>query len=99
LIFIPIYGFIAAAWATLAVYVFLAVANYIWGQKYYPVPYNLKKIGSMIVWSLAIYALAEVLKSRDFVHPYIVNAALLLIFAGGLYKIQTQLKTISTNVD
>lgn len=99
LIFIPIYGFIAAAWATLAVYVFLAVANYIWGQKYYPVPYNLKKIGRMIVWSLAIYALAEVLKSRDFVHPYIVNAALLLIFAGGLYKIQTQLKTISTNVD
>lgn len=42
-IFIPIYGYWASAWATLIVYGAQMVASYILGQKYYPIKYNLRK--------------------------------------------------------
>jgi len=45
LIFIPIYGYWASAWATLIVYALQMVASYLLGQKYYPINYNLRKFG------------------------------------------------------
>jgi O-antigen/teichoic acid export membrane protein len=39
LLLIPIWGYMGCAWATLACYFSMAVASYLFGQKYYPVPY------------------------------------------------------------
>lgn len=52
-IFIPIYGYWASAWATLIVYGAQMVASYILGQKYYPIKYNLRKFG--LYFGLAIF--------------------------------------------
>ena len=59
-IFIPQYGYMACAWATLACYGGMMVASYIWGQKVYPVPYNLRKLLYFFVVMLALYALQSV---------------------------------------
>ncbi len=48
---IPVFGFIAAAWATLAAYGSMMVISYYLGKKFYPVPYNLKKIGLYLALS------------------------------------------------
>ena len=53
LIFIPIYGFWASAWATLIVYGAQMVASYLLGQKYYPINYNLRKFG--LYFGLALF--------------------------------------------
>ncbi|PWL33011.1 MAG: polysaccharide biosynthesis protein [Fluviicola sp. XM-24bin1] len=45
LIFIPIYGYWASAWATLIVYAGQMIASYLLGQKHYPINYNLRKFG------------------------------------------------------
>lgn len=42
IVFIPKYGYMASAWATLACYASMAVVSYVLGQKYYPVEYDLK---------------------------------------------------------
>lgn len=42
--FIPQYGMYACAWATFICYTSMMVISYFLGQKYFPVPYNLKKI-------------------------------------------------------
>jgi O-antigen/teichoic acid export membrane protein len=55
LIFIPIYGYWASAWATLTVYAFQMVLSYVLGQVHYPIPYNLKKFGLYLGSSLLIY--------------------------------------------
>jgi len=55
LIFIPIYGYWASAWATLIVYAFQMVLSYVLGQVHYPIPYNLKKFGLYLGSSLLIY--------------------------------------------
>ena len=54
-IFIPIYGYWASAWATLIVYAFQMVLSYVLGQVQYPIPYNLKKFGLYLGSSLLIY--------------------------------------------
>ena len=45
LIFIPMYGYWASAWATLIVYAGQMVASYMLGQKHYPIKYNVRKFG------------------------------------------------------
>ena len=59
-IFIPIYGFYASAWATLIVYGLQMIASYLLGQKYYPIKYNLRKFGLYFGLALALYFIAYV---------------------------------------
>jgi len=61
-IFIPSYGFVASAWATLAVYFSMMVASYFLGQKHYPIPYNLKKIGFYLGFTFVIYGISLAFK-------------------------------------
>ncbi|MEJ6583977.1 MAG: oligosaccharide flippase family protein [Crocinitomicaceae bacterium] len=58
LIFIPLYGFYASAWATLIVYGLQMVASYLLGQKYYPIKYNLRKFGLYFGLALTLYFIA-----------------------------------------
>ncbi|TAE52650.1 MAG: polysaccharide biosynthesis protein [Bacteroidetes bacterium] len=41
---IPIWGYMACAWATLLCYVVMTVLVYVVGQKYYPVPYRVQRL-------------------------------------------------------
>lgn len=41
---IPILGYVGSAWATLACYVSMALISYLLGRRYYPVPYDLKRV-------------------------------------------------------
>lgn len=52
LLFIPVYGYWASAWATLVVYGLQMVASYLLGQKYYPINYNLRKF--VLYFGLAV---------------------------------------------
>ena len=42
--FIPYFGYMACAWATLICYASMMVISYLWGQKVYRVPYATKKL-------------------------------------------------------
>jgi O-antigen/teichoic acid export membrane protein len=57
LFFIPLYGYYAAAWAHFFSYLVMVALSYILGQKFYPIPYNLKAIGLYIALGLGIYAI------------------------------------------
>ncbi|HEY0895697.1 MAG TPA: polysaccharide biosynthesis C-terminal domain-containing protein, partial [Sphingobacteriaceae bacterium] len=43
LIFIPAYSYMAAACVSLVAYTTMMVVSYLWGQKHYPIPYDIKK--------------------------------------------------------
>ncbi|MDG1331707.1 MAG: oligosaccharide flippase family protein [Crocinitomicaceae bacterium] len=61
LIFIPIYGYWASAWATLIVYGLQMVASYMLGQKYYPIKYNLRKFGLYFGLAIVLFFVAKFL--------------------------------------
>ena len=54
---IPQYGIVAAAWTTLVVYIGMSIASYLLGQRHYPVPYKLGKIGLMFLAGTLLYLL------------------------------------------
>ena len=53
--FIPTYGMYACAWATLAAYGSMMVISYFMGQRYFPVPYNPKKLLAYITVMLLLF--------------------------------------------
>lgn len=55
LVFLREYGFMVSAWVTLAAYFLMMILSYWLGQKYYPIPYRMKKISFFIVL-LAVFS-------------------------------------------
>lgn len=56
-IFIPVYGYNASAWATLFVYGLQMIISYFMGQKHYPIKYNLRKFSLYLGLALLLYVL------------------------------------------
>ena len=81
IIFIPIIGFIASAWATLAAYGSMMVISYFVGKKYYSVPYNLTKSVSYIIAS-TIFSYISFVFFRE---NYLVAISLVLLFGGMIF--------------
>lgn len=52
---VPIFGYMGAAWATLVCYFSMALLSYVLGCRYYPVPYNVPKVLGYIVLGIGIY--------------------------------------------
>ena len=61
-IFIPYFGFVASAWATLIVYASMMITSYYFGQKQYPIPYNLKKTSFYLTFALVLYGISVLFK-------------------------------------
>ncbi|HEY0261666.1 MAG TPA: oligosaccharide flippase family protein [Chitinophagales bacterium] len=55
---IPQFGYEGAAWATLACYAFMAIASYLLGQKFFPVPYNLWRLFFFLAVCVAVWLVA-----------------------------------------
>ncbi len=84
---IPIMGYMGAAWATLACYFSMAVISYVWGQKHYPIPYNVSRVllymaGAVVLWwGCEQLALEGVVK-------YGVRAVLLAGYLGVIWRME-----------
>jgi len=63
LLFIPMYGYMASAWATLLAYLTQMILSYYWGQKYYPIPYDTRKFFLYILSAIGIYCLFSLFRT------------------------------------
>jgi O-antigen/teichoic acid export membrane protein len=75
---IPKYSYIASAWISFAAYTTMMILSYIWGQKNYPIPYNIKKNLAYIVASIILVYISFTIFKRNI----FVGNALVLLFAG-----------------
>jgi O-antigen/teichoic acid export membrane protein len=53
--FIPVFGYMASAWATFLCYGSMMVISYVWGQRVYPVPYAWRKLLAYMLIVLLVY--------------------------------------------
>lgn len=58
ILLVPRYSYYGTAWSMLICYFGMTVVTYIWGQKYYPIAYELNKIARVVVGGLFIYILS-----------------------------------------
>jgi O-antigen/teichoic acid export membrane protein len=52
---VPVMGYLGAAWATLVCYAAMAVVSWLLGRRHYPVPYEIRRVSGYIGLGLAIY--------------------------------------------
>ena len=84
-VFIPTYGYMASAWATLLVYAFQMVVSYLLGQKYYPIKYNLRKFFLYLGMAILLFYIAGIFSFEEgsFVKIVVNN----LIILGYVYMV------------
>ncbi|MCK0114461.1 lipopolysaccharide biosynthesis protein [Gelidibacter sp. F63206] len=73
---IPIMEYRGSAIATLVAYASMMAASYYYGQKYYPIPYNLKKMGLYLLVSSAF----SVISFYVYRENYVIGISLLTLF-------------------
>ena len=92
-LFIPKYGYMACAWATLIVYLFQMLLSYFLGQKHYPIPYNVWKFFLYLGSALAIYFFAIQIDFESFYLNLFFRNSLLLIFIISLFYLEKKKET------
>lgn len=81
-ILIPKFSYMGSAWVSMAAYATMTIISYVLGQKYYPIPYNLKKILAYIIVSTLLVFSSFFIFNRNI---YIGNAMLIAFIAGIAY--------------
>ncbi|MBK7605957.1 MAG: polysaccharide biosynthesis C-terminal domain-containing protein [Saprospiraceae bacterium] len=59
LILVPKYSYIGTAWAMLICYAGMTIVTYAWGQRFYPIPYELGKIVSVMIVGVSVYLIVS----------------------------------------
>lgn len=91
LIFIPIYGYWASAWATLIVYALQMIASYLLGQKYYPINYNLRKFGlyfSVALFFFLITYFVDIDPKEMTIRKFFFHNSLILVFIAMVWRLE-----------
>ena len=89
--FIKTYSYKASAIATLIAYASMMMLSYYFGRKYYPIPYNLKKIGLYLSVSIGLSAMSFYLYREN----YVIGIVMLVVFLGMVILLEkNQLKEI-----
>jgi len=88
IILIKKFEVIGSAWAALICYLFMCVASYLQGQKYFPIPYRIFRMTAWIAGALLVFMLMEWL--RQFYEGKIavvlfVNTILVLAYVGCIF--------------
>tara|TARA_B100001971_G_C18251602_1_gene578674 strand:+ start:1214 stop:2695 length:1482 start_codon:yes stop_codon:yes gene_type:complete len=81
IILIPKIGFVGSAWATLACYFCMTVSSFIIGRKYFPIPYDLKRIFTYLGLSLLFYQISTYFETSMLINTIYLFVFLLIVFA------------------
>jgi O-antigen/teichoic acid export membrane protein len=87
-VWIPKYGYMASAWATLICYASTMVASYILSRKHMPVQFDMFRISGYFALSLTLYFLSTCFNFSSRVIELIVNNLMILFFLGVVFAIE-----------
>ena len=94
IIYIPIYGYIACAWAAFIGNLLIMILSYFIGQKKYPIRYDLKTIGLYTALTIVLYTISYYIPIKNsFIHMGF-NTLLLAVYITVLIKRDLPLKEI-----
>ena len=85
-LFLKEYGFMVSAWVTFIAYFSMMILSYFLGQKYYPIPYRVKKISFFLVL-LMIFSFISV---EFFKYNFWLSNSLFVIYSGVLLYSEKQ---------
>ncbi len=82
---IPVFGYMGSAITVFICFLTMVIISYFLGQKYYPVPYPLKRIFTYFFYATVIYIISIFTNKIGSVFEYAVNTLLFLSFFSVIY--------------
>ncbi len=86
ILFIPKYGYLGSAWAAFVCYFTIMLVSYFYGQKHFPIDYQLKRIGLYTLLALGLYGISFVAETPSMIANYGIRSVLLVIFLTVIVK-------------
>ncbi len=81
LLFVPVYGYMGAAWTTFSVYAIMMLCSYLYGQKHYKTPYNITKISSLFLMITAFsFSSFYLYRGNYYINTLFLLLALMIVF-------------------
>ena len=77
---IPIWGYVGSAWATLACYAGMAIASYLLGRRYYPVAYEVQRVLAYIALGIGLYIARVQLPVNTGWQPWLLSVELMALY-------------------
>jgi O-antigen/teichoic acid export membrane protein len=92
IVWIPKFGYVGSAWATFVCYLIMMLLSYALGQKYFPVPYAIKKIGLIILLISGITLLSMFINTKldSLWLKFAVSSGLFLLYAIFILKMEKE---------
>ncbi|MDR1544730.1 MAG: oligosaccharide flippase family protein [Prevotellaceae bacterium] len=97
-IFIPIYSYWACVFGSLFSFFVMMSVSYLLGQKYFPIKYNLKKIGAYFAFAISLAALMLLVKMPNLWLTILWRSALLVPFLVLVIKKDVPVKEIIARI-
>jgi O-antigen/teichoic acid export membrane protein len=94
IVFIPIYGYMACAWAGFAGYGIAMLLSYFVGQKKYPINYDMRRIGVYVVSAISLYSLGTLVPISNIILLLAFRTVLLFLFIALIIKKDMPLKEL-----
>ena len=79
-ILIPVFGYKGSAFTVLICFFTMALISYFLGQKYYPIPYNVKRIAFYFLITAVIFIVSTITSAQPAITKYLSHTFLILIF-------------------
>lgn len=94
LLLIPVMGYVGSAWTTLTAYASMMVASHYFGQKIYPIKYNLRKAGLYIFSAISLFLIGWNVHIQSSITKFVFNLILILVFVGIVMFIERPLSQL-----
>ena len=98
IIFVPMYGYMACAWAGFAGYGTAMILSYLVGQKHYPINYPLKDIAVYTLMAAVLFVAMTMANEKLGYGALVTNTLLIILFAAHIVKHEGLAQTIAKKV-
>jgi len=88
IVLIPVWGYMGSAIALLICYSVMMIMNHFWGQKYYPIPLNVRRIAFYFIISLTIFAISFLYQGFNPAVKFIISLLWLSLFSGLVFMLE-----------
>ncbi|SHJ70048.1 Membrane protein involved in the export of O-antigen and teichoic acid [Hymenobacter daecheongensis DSM 21074] len=85
---IPLIGYMGCALTTLACYFMMAVVCWVLGNKHYPIPYPMARLGLWLALAVAVVAVGWLLPVPDYWLRHAFHLGLCTVFAGLIFLVE-----------
>ena len=92
IVLIPVLGYEGSAWTTLAAYFSMMLASHYFGQKIYPIKYNLRKAGLYVFSALALFLIGWFIDIESVLASTIFSTILILVYIALIFYMEQPLK-------